>query len=118
LILLNGEKYFDNFSEAANFNYRNINILEMKDIKFNIPVAVFVAVMISASSVNFVLNKDSVSLGIFILLGLGFLAASAQPSDKENITLRKRLNKYAVYFFAGAFIFFAFWILSAKLKWI
>jgi hypothetical protein len=94
-----------------------LNLL-MKDLKFNIPVLIFSAIMIAASSLNYLLGKDSVSLGISIFLGLGFAALSTQPKDNENTVLRKRLNRYAVYFFSGSMILIGYWILAAKLRWI
>jgi hypothetical protein len=90
----------------------------MKAVKFNIPAVILSVLMIGISTVNFMLSNDSLSLGIFIFLGLGFTTATAQPADKENKILQKRLNKYALYFFAGALIFFGYWLLAAKLKWI
>jgi|GEM_PF-2872123 len=94
-----------------------LNLL-MKDLKFNIPVLIFSAIMIAASSLNYLLGKDSVSLGISIFLGLGFAALSTQPKDNENTVLRKRLNRYAVYFFSGSMILIGYWILATKLRWI
>jgi len=90
----------------------------MKDLKFNIPVLIFSAIMIAASSLNYLLGKDSVSLGISIFLGLGFAALSTQPKDNENTVLHKRLNRYAVYFFSGSMILIGYWILATKLRWI
>ena len=69
--------------------------------------------MIVVSFLNYLMNEDHVSLGIFVFLG-----------SKEDRGLvfylfhdlkAKRINKYAMTFFFIAFVIFIYWIAAGKL---
>ena len=68
--------------------------------------------MIVFSLLNYLMNKDHVSLGIFVFLGLGFILISLKESFNEKKA--QRINKYALTFFFVAFVIFIYWIASGK----
>ncbi len=68
--------------------------------------------MIASSSLNYYMNEDFVSLGIFSFAGLGFIKLSIK-TDAEIKS--KKIDKYAVILFSVAMVFLAYWLLKAKL---
>ena len=68
--------------------------------------------MIVFSFLNYLMNKDHVSLGIFIFLGLGFILISLK--EKYDEKKAQRINKFAMTFFFAAFIIFISWIAAGK----
>ena len=71
------------------------------------------ALMIVFSFLNYIMNKDHVSLGIFVFLGLGFILLSLK--GRYNEIKAKRINKYAMTLFFIAFVIFIYWIAAGKL---
>ena len=53
--------------------------------------------MIVVSFLNYLMNEDHVSLGIFVFLGIGFFLISLK--ERFNDIKAKRINKYAMTFF-------------------
>lgn len=72
------------------------------------------ALMIILSFLNYLMNKDHVSLGIFVFLGLGFILISIK--EKYSDIKAKRINKYAMTFFFVAFFIFIYWIAAVKFE--
>ena len=68
--------------------------------------------MIIVSSLNYFMNDDYVSLGIFVFAGLGFILIGLKT--KFNETKANRLNKYAMTFFFTAFIMVLYWLAATK----
>ncbi len=68
--------------------------------------------MIIISVLNYLMNDDYVSLGIFVFLGLGFILLGIK--SKFEKTKATRINKYAMTFFFGAFAIFIYWIAAVK----
>lgn len=69
--------------------------------------------MIITSVVNYLLNDDYISLGIFLFAGIGFIMLGFD--DKQDKNKSKRLQKYAGVFFAISLIIFMYWLLAGKL---
>ena len=68
--------------------------------------------MIVFSFLNYLMNEDHVSLGIFVFLGLGFILISLK--ERFNEMKARRINKYALTFFFIAFFIFIYWIAAIK----
>lgn len=68
--------------------------------------------MIVFSLINYLMNEDHVSLGIFVFLGLGFILISIK--ERFNEIKARRINKYAGTFFFVAFFIFIYWIAVNK----
>jgi len=68
--------------------------------------------MILISFLNYLMNKDHVSLGIFVFLGGGFILISIKGRYEKNKS--ERINKYALTFFFVSFVIFLYWLLSGK----
>ena len=68
--------------------------------------------MISVSLLNYFMNDDFVSLGIFVFLGLGFILYGIKSKFSEFT--ENRLQKYALTFFFGAVAIFLYWLAVAK----
>jgi|GEM_PF-1847414 hypothetical protein len=84
------------------------------DKKVNIPVVAAGIIMLIVSGINFLMNNDYVSLGIFISFGTGFILYGIKNKYSENQS--KRINKYALTFLAGGVIIFLIWLLQAKFE--
>lgn len=69
--------------------------------------------MIVVSFLNYLMNEDHVSLGIFVFLGIGFILISLK--ERFSDIKAKRINKYAMTFFFIAFVIFIYWIAAGKL---
>jgi hypothetical protein len=85
-------------------------------VKLNLAVTALSILMIASSGLNFAMNGDSVSFGIFIFLGLGLTTASVELKNPDDKIVKKRFNKYAIYFFTGAFVLFLYWLLAGYLR--
>ncbi len=70
--------------------------------------------MIIASLINYFLNNDHISLGIFIFAGIGFIMLGI--AERKEKKLSKRLKKYANIFFAISIIILIYWLLVGKLE--
>lgn len=68
--------------------------------------------MIASSSLNYYMNEDFVSLGIFVFAGLGFIKLSVKSPESKN---ENKIDKYAVVLFSVSIVFFAYWLLKGKM---
>lgn len=68
--------------------------------------------MILVSVLNYLMNEDHVSLGIFAFLGLGFTLLGIKSAFDE--VKAQRFKKYAMTFFFGAAVIFIYWLAVAK----
>jgi len=68
--------------------------------------------MILISVLNYLMNEDYVSLGIFVFAGSGFVLLGIKT--KFDTVKAKRLNKYAMTFFFGAVVMVLYWLAVAK----
>ena len=72
------------------------------------------SIMIAASGINFWMNEDDISLGIFAFTGLGFIMLGL--ASKYETKTEKRLKKYAYLMFAMAVLVLIYWFLHGKLE--
>ncbi len=70
--------------------------------------------MIIVSILNYLMNEDHVTLGIFIFAGIGFILISIKNKFEEQNS--KRINKYGMTFFFGAIIILLYWLAKTKLN--
>ncbi|MCD6556705.1 MAG: hypothetical protein DRI94_01970 [Bacteroidetes bacterium] len=68
--------------------------------------------MIVISVLNYLMNDDFVSLGIFVFTGLGFLLIGIKSKFNEAKAIR--INKYARTFFFAAIVMVLYWLAVAK----
>lgn len=68
--------------------------------------------MLIASAVNYSLNDDFVSLGIFVFAGLGFSLLGMASAFRPNT--QKRISRYAYMFFTLSLLVLAYWFLHGK----
>ena len=80
--------------------------------KINVLLLAAGILMILISVLNYFMNEDYVSLGIFIFLGIGFILLSLK--DKYESVLSKRINKFAMTFFFIAIVIFIYWVTVSK----
>ncbi len=83
-------------------------------MKYSIFSMIAGIIMIIVSIINYSLNDDYISLGIFGLSGLAFIAISAAEYT-DSQTRKQRLRHGAGLFFALAFLVFIYWIAEGKL---
>lgn len=69
-------------------------------------------IMIIFSVLNYIMNDDFVSLGIFVFLGMGFILLGINVKFEEINA--KRIRKYAMTFFFGAAVIFIYWLAVVK----
>lgn len=69
-------------------------------------------IMILISVLNYLMNEDHVSLGIFVFSGLGFILLGINTKFDE--IKAKRIRKYGMTFFFGAAVIFIYWLAVAK----
>jgi uncharacterized membrane protein len=82
--------------------------MKNKDINYLLLFAGII--MIISSAINYYLNDDFISLGIFAFSGLGFISLAFRNKNSET----KRNNRYSALFFMIAVIIIIYWILVAK----
>ncbi|MCF6366853.1 MAG: hypothetical protein L3J35_11690 [Bacteroidales bacterium] len=70
--------------------------------------------MIIVSTLNYLMNEDHVTLGIFIFAGIGFILLGIKNKFGEESS--KRVNKYGMTFFYGAIIILLYWLAKTKLN--
>jgi len=70
--------------------------------------------MSAVSALNYLMNKDFVSLGIFVFAGVGFVILGIKPVLKPQNAVRA--EKYAFTLFFGAAVILLYWIASVKMK--
>lgn len=70
--------------------------------------------MLTASLVNYSLNNDFISLGIFVFAGLGFIMLGA--ADAFDSQKRKRIKRLAYMFFTVSLLILGYWFFHAKLE--
>ncbi len=80
--------------------------------KINYAVLAAGILMIIISVLNYLMNDDYVSLGIFVFAGLGFVLLGIKTRFEEHKA--KRINKYAMTFFFGAAVMILYWLAVAK----
>ena len=80
--------------------------------KPNILMIVAGVLMIIVSLINYFLEEDHVSLGIFTFLGIGFVLLSFK--DKYEGKKAQRFNKYAMTFFFIAIVIVLYWVAVSK----
>lgn len=68
--------------------------------------------MIILSIMNYFMNEDHVSLGIFIFSGIGFTLISIK--DKYEKRKSERIKKYSLTFFFAAVIIMVYWLIAGK----
>lgn len=68
--------------------------------------------MIIISIVNYSLNEDYVTLGIFVFMGIAFVLLSIKNNYKDETI--KRMNKYAMTFLFGASVIFFYWLVKVQ----
>ena len=68
--------------------------------------------MILISVLNYLMNEDHVSLGIFAFLGLGFILLGIKSKFKASKA--QRIKRYAMTFFFGAAVIIIYWLAVAK----
>jgi len=82
--------------------------------KINIALLILGIFVIIVSVLNYLMNEDHVSLGIFVFAGVGLILLSLKNYfSKESST---RVVKYANTFFFGAAVIFVYWFLKVKLN--
>jgi hypothetical protein len=81
--------------------------------KINVFLIAAGGLMIAVSLLNYLMNDDHVSLGIFFFLGAGFIMLGFK--DRFDEKKSKRWSKYAGTLFFAAVVIFLYWIGSAKL---
>jgi hypothetical protein len=82
--------------------------------KINYPLIIAGLIMLIASGVNYSINEDFISLGIFVFAGLGFILLGAAAAFSPAV--RKRTNRYAFMFFTLSLLVLAYWFLHGKLE--
>ena len=75
------------------------------------------ALMAVASLINYYLNEDIISLGIFGFSGIAFINIGIAETRKDKSSAA-RMRKFAGMFFFAAFAVFAYWLVVGKLKWL
>ena len=68
--------------------------------------------MIAVSVLNYLMNEDSVSLGIFVFAGAGFILSGIKDAFGELTA--KRIGNYARIFFFGSLVIALYWIAAVK----
>ncbi len=82
--------------------------------KINFVTLIAGLLMILFSVLNFLMNEDEVSLGIFVFSGIGFILFGLAPRYNEQKA--SRIKKYARTFFFGAAVILIYWTLFVKFK--
>ncbi|MEA2043460.1 MAG: hypothetical protein U9N85_13040 [Bacteroidota bacterium] len=72
------------------------------------------AVIAVVATLNYILNEDHISLGIFAFIGLGFILLGV--SSGKSFDTAKRINKLAYLLFAAALAVLVYWFLYGKLE--
>jgi len=85
---------------------------EKQNINYIALIAGFFMILISV--LNYIMNEDYVSLGIFVFAGLGFILLGIK--GRFDPLKAKRLNKYAMTFFFGAIVMILYWLAVAKFQ--
>ena len=83
--------------------------------KIHIPLLVAGILMLLASALNYTLNEDHISLGIFAFAGIGFILLAVKES-KEDQKTAQRFQKYAMTFFMLSVLILVYWFFVGKLK--
>ncbi len=73
--------------------------------------------MFIASLINYILNDDIISFGIFAFAGFGFISQGTAEYMKQDTT-KQRVRKLSGLFFVLAVLVFVYWLLAGKLHWI
>jgi uncharacterized membrane protein HdeD (DUF308 family) len=71
-------------------------------------------IMIIFSVLNYLMNDDYVSMGIFVFVGLGFILSGIAPRFEESKA--QRIKKYARTFFFGAAVILIYWLAAVKFQ--
>lgn len=82
--------------------------------KINYPILIAGVIMLIASVINYYLNDDFVSLGIFAFAGIGFILIGIKDTKDDKVA--GRINKYAMTFFSISVIIIIYWLLAGKFK--
>ena len=82
--------------------------------KINIVLLTVGIFIIIISTLNYLMNEDHVSLGIFIFAGIGIILYSIKDYFTKETT--KRVLKYSMTFFFGALIIFLYWLAKVQFK--
>lgn len=93
---------------------KNLIKLLMSKNKTNYILIATGLIMGVVSLINFSLNEDHVSLGIFTLAGLGFALMGFAAGYPTNTS--RRLNKFAYTFLGASIVVLVFWFLHGKLE--
>jgi len=72
-------------------------------------VGIFVIIV---STLNFLMNEDHVSLGIFVFTGIGFILLSLKGYFKKES--ENRIQKYSISFFFLAIMLFLYWVIKVQ----
>ncbi len=80
--------------------------------KVNVLLLILGIFMIVVSFLNYLMNDDHVTLGIFIFSGVGFVLLSIK--NKYSGGTANRLNKYAMTLFFGAVVILLYWVARVK----
>jgi hypothetical protein len=68
--------------------------------------------MIFVSVLNYLMNDDEVSLGIFVFAGLGFFFSGLKEKFEES--RKKRFRRFSTTFYIIAALVFVYWLAVAK----
>ncbi len=79
-----------------------------KTKKFNFIMLFAGTLMIAASILNYQMNKDEVSMGIFVFAGIGFLFTGIK--DRYEDQRKRRMQRLSMSFYFIAVLIFIYWI--------
>jgi hypothetical protein len=68
--------------------------------------------MIVASVINYQMNKDEVSMGIFVFAGIGFVFNGIK--NRFTGIKKQRIQRLSMTFYFIAVVIFVYWLLFAK----
>jgi predicted nucleic acid-binding Zn ribbon protein len=82
--------------------------------KFNYILLSAGILMIITSILNYQLNQDEVSMGIFVFAGIGFIFGGIKDIFED--ARRKRMQRFSMMFYFIAVVIFVYWLIIAKLN--